>query len=356
MPPKRRGGHVHGEQEDRLREENQQLRRQLMDLTQRLEALEVATQEEEDETSSASSLLSNVRRSNESRRWEAGLRFDIPEFFGMLTPDDCLDWLATINEILEFKERYNQSTDKPSSGPTGTGGGDAGYQKSSIIRPQDGSSSTIKCFKCGEVGHRASNCKSAKGNIGKGLLIELGEPAGDLPFDLVGDPIYDESREDTHEEKLQHVHDVVKQRLGDSNARYKQAADKKHREVIFEPGDFVWAVMMKERHPIGDYGKLTDKKIGPLEVLERLNNNAYRLKLPSHFKTSDVFNVKHLIPYVGDFSDDDFANSRANSFQPRGTDAMPIEKDLELQDSNPKQLRRSDQAVKKKLSPDYIYF
>ena len=103
------------------------------------------------------------------------------------------------------QQRYNQSTDGPSSGPTGTSGGDAGYQKSSIIRPQDGSSSTIKCFKCGEVGHRASNCNSTKGNTGKGLLIESGEPAGDLPFNLVGDPIYDESREDTHEEEVLHA-------------------------------------------------------------------------------------------------------------------------------------------------------
>lgn len=136
--------------------------------------------------------------------------------------------------------------------------------------------------------------------------------------------------------QLQDVHDVVKQRLADSNARYKQAANKKRREVIFEPGDFVWAVMMKEHHPIGEYRKLTDRKIGPLEVLERLNNHAYRLKLSSHFKTSDVFNIKHLIPYVGDFSDNDIANSRANSFQPGGTDAVSIEEELECQDSHPK--------------------
>ncbi|KAJ8615537.1 hypothetical protein MRB53_034909 [Persea americana] len=235
-----------------------------MDLTQQLEALEVATQEEEDETSSAS------------------------------TPTSI-----EIGEIQCATTEY-------------------GHLLSAAIQP------------------------------GKGLLIESGELAGDLLFNLVGDPIYDESKEDTHEEE--HVHDVVKQRLGDSNARYKQAADRKRREVIFELGDFVWAVMTKEHHPIGNYGKLTDRKIGPLEVLECLNNNAYRLKLPSHFKTSDLFNVKHLIPYVGDFSDDDFANSRANSFQPRGTDAMPIEEDLERQDLHPKELRRFDRAVKKKLS------
>ena len=51
------------------------------------------------------------------------------------------------------------------------------------------------------------------------------------------------------------------------------------------------------------------KKIGPVEVLEKINPNVYRLKLPSHVRTAVVFNVKHLIP----FTDDDVVlNSRSN--------------------------------------------
>lgn len=94
--------------------------------------------------------------------------------------------------------------------------------------------------------------------------------------------------------------------------------------------------MTKEHHPVGEYRKLVDRKIGPLEVLERLNNNAYRLKLPSHFKTSNVFNIKHLIPYVGDFSNNDIANSITNSFQPGGTDAVSIEEELRVSGLAPK--------------------
>ena len=65
---------------------------------------------------------------------------------------------------------------------------------------------------------------------------------------------------------------------------------------------------------MGDYKKLFAKKIGHVEIIEKINLNAYRLKLPSHIRTVDVFNVKHLIPYMGDLSsgDDDAANSRAN--------------------------------------------
>ncbi|KAK9094428.1 hypothetical protein Scep_025897 [Stephania cephalantha] len=57
-----------------------------------------------------------------------------------------------------------------------------------------------------------------------------------------------------------------------------------------------------------------------VEVLEKINPNAYRLKLSSHFRTGDVFNVKHLVPYYGDTSDDD--NSRANSVHPGENDEV----------------------------------
>ena len=74
---------------------------------------------------------------------------------------------------------------------------------------------------------------------------------------------------------------------------------------------------------MGDYNKLSTKKIGPVEIFEKINPNAYQLKLPSHIRKADVFNVKHLIPYVGDSSsgDDDVANSRTNFLRPRGNAA-----------------------------------
>ena len=50
---------------------------------------------------------------------------------------------------------------------------------------------------------------------------------------------------------------------------------------------------------MGEYKKLATGKIDPLEILEKINLNAYRLKLPSHMHTSDIFIVKHLVPYQG---------------------------------------------------------
>ena len=106
-------------------------------------------------------------------------------------------------------------------------------------------------------------------------------------------------------------------------AKYKSSIDKKRRHVEFEVDDYVWVVLTKGRSFVGDYNKLSAKKIGSVEIVEKINLNAYLLKLPSHIRTTDVFNVKHLIPYVGDLSSgyDDAANSRVNFLHPRGNDA-----------------------------------
>ncbi|KAH7567705.1 hypothetical protein JRO89_XS07G0125600 [Xanthoceras sorbifolium] len=58
------------------------------------------------------------------------------------------------------------------------------------------------------------------------------------------------------------------------------------------------AVLTKDCFPVREYNKLDARKIGPLEVLQKINLNAYRLKLPNHIHTADVFNVKHLMPYL----------------------------------------------------------
>lgn len=88
--------------------------------------------------------------------------------------------------------------------------------------------------------------------------------------------------------------------------------------VKFKVIDFVWTTMPKECISVIGYSNLKAKKIALVQIVEKLNPNAYRLQLPSHIRTADVFNVKHLVPYYGYSSDDD--NLRANSIQPRGDD------------------------------------
>ena len=121
---------------------------------------------------------------------------------------------------------------------------------------------------------------------------------------------------------LHDVHKTVFDNLNASNSKYKQHVDIKCRHMEFEVGDYVWAVLTKDHFLVGDYNKLSAKKVGLVEIVEKINPNAYRLRLPSNIRIADVFNVKHLIPYAGDSSDDD--HSRANSVYPGENDADEI--------------------------------
>lgn len=86
----------------------------------------------------------------------------------------------------------------------------------------------------------------------------------------------------------------------------------------FDVGDYVWTILTKDCFRASEYNKLSTWKIGPLEIIEKINPNAYLLKLPSHIQTTNVFNrklfflvnsiwsfffgklnMKHLIPYSG---------------------------------------------------------
>ena len=72
--------------------------------------------------------------------------------------------------------------------------------------------------------------------------------------------------------------------------------------------------MRKERFPACRRSKLHPRGDGPFQVLERINDNAYKLDLPGEYNISATFNVYDLSPFnVGD-------NSRTNPFEERGND------------------------------------
>jgi hypothetical protein len=142
------------------------------------------------------------------------------------------------------------------------------------------------------------------------------------PLDLA--PLPDLKRTNTRAEDLiAHIkegHKLTIKNLQESTVKYKVTADKKRHPLEFEEGDFVWAILTKDHFPIGEYNKLAARKIGPVEIMKKINANAYQLKLPNHIKIADVFNIKHLVPFINDSSEED-ANSRVNSLQPGKDDA-----------------------------------
>ena len=82
----------------------------------------------------------------------------------------------------------------------------------------------------------------------------------------------------------------------------------------------MWVHLRKERFPSKRKTKLMPRVDGPFEVLERINDNAYKVDLPGDYGVSATFNVADLSPY---FKDDHLANLRANSPQQGEYDGGP---------------------------------
>ncbi|XP_019435366.1 PREDICTED: uncharacterized protein LOC109341851, partial [Lupinus angustifolius] len=87
------------------------------------------------------------------------------------------------------------------------------------------------------------------------------------------------------------------------------------------PVPLVWVYMRKERFPAQRKSKLQPRGDGPFRVLERINNNAYKLDLPGEYgNISATFNVADLSLF--DAGDEDIAesDSRSNPVQEGGDD------------------------------------
>jgi hypothetical protein len=70
---------------------------------------------------------------------------------------------------------------------------------------------------------------------------------------------------------------------------------------VFEPGDWVWLHLRKECFSEKQLSKLLPQGDRPFEVVEHINDNAYKLDLPGEYGISASFNVANLSPFnVGD--------------------------------------------------------
>nr|GFA26772.1 transposon Ty3-G Gag-Pol polyprotein [Tanacetum cinerariifolium] len=84
----------------------------------------------------------------------------------------------------------------------------------------------------------------------------------------------------------------------------EEHADKGRKQVLYREGDLVWIHLRRERFPAGHFGKWKPRGDGPFRVLKKINDNAYNIELPSHYKVSATFNVADLSPYKGDSDDE----------------------------------------------------
>ncbi|CAM8890565.1 unnamed protein product [Rhodiola kirilowii] len=96
---------------------------------------------------------------------------------------------------------------------------------------------------------------------------------------------------------------LIKDKLLASQSRQKSYADPKRRELEFQIGGHVFLQVspMKGLMRFGKKGKLSPRYIGLFEILERVDNVAYRLALPPTLSSvHPVFHISMLWKYISD--------------------------------------------------------
>ncbi|XP_073260728.1 uncharacterized protein [Populus alba] len=146
------------------------------------------------------------------------------------------------------------------------------------------------------------------------------------PMDLI--PLPFEERVSLDGEKkakmVRELHEGVRLQIEKKNRLYASKANKGRKLVVFQPGDWVWVHMRKERFPNQRKSKLQPRGDGPFQVLERINDNAYKIDLPDFDSRSNPFEER------GDEADqprNTSDDSRLNTFEKRGNDVIQALKD-----------------------------
>jgi hypothetical protein len=111
------------------------------------------------------------------------------------------------------------------------------------------------------------------------------------------------------------MHKTTKLNIEKMNEKYRIAGSKGRREVKLQSGDLVCLHLRKERFPDLRKSKLMFRIDGPFKILEKINDNAYKLELPPEFGVSPTFNISDLRPYLGE---EDEVPSRMTSNQEGG--------------------------------------
>ena len=101
------------------------------------------------------------------------------------------------------------------------------------------------------------------------------------PLDLLSLPVNEMASLDGQKkaEMVKKLHESVRQHIEKKNEQYAGIGLVCGDWVIFEPSDWVWVHMRKERFLARRRSKLHPRGDGPFQVLERINDNAYKLDL-----------------------------------------------------------------------------
>ena len=134
------------------------------------------------------------------------------------------------------------------------------------------------------------------------------------PLDLLPIPILDEVLRKDGFEKTYFIKDLyhhIKLQIERKVGKYVEHANKGRKALIFEPGDWVWLHLRKDRFPTQRKSKLLPPNDGPFQVIKRINDNAYNLDFPDTYLGSNSFNTSDLTPFSAGLP-----NSWTNSVPP----------------------------------------
>ena len=109
-------------------------------------------------------------------------------------------------------------------------------------------------------------------------------------------------------ESRQDILNSVYKHLAKTMSQQKVQADKHRRYIVYNVGQYVWLSTDHVHEPASRSSSLKHKYAGPYKIIEKINDNAYRLELPPNSKVHNVFNISRLrrfYPRLIDIVDDD---------------------------------------------------
>ncbi|KAI5681312.1 hypothetical protein M9H77_02539 [Catharanthus roseus] len=141
-------------------------------------------------------------------------------------------------------------------------------------------------------------------------------------FDLVHLPV-DQALSKVDSKKadfVKAIHAKVHEAIVNSNKKIVEKRNVGRRKVVLKPDDLVWVQFRKERFSQQRKSKFDDRRVGPFQIPEKINDNAYKVDLPGHYNVSTTFNVFDLSLFdIGD------RDSRTNPFQEREDDVNRLD-------------------------------
>jgi hypothetical protein len=122
------------------------------------------------------------------------------------------------------------------------------------------------------------------------------------PIDILPLPASERIHSDAkkRDEFILQMHETTKHNIEKMNEKYRITSSKGKQEIKLQPGDLVWLHLKKDRFPELRKSKLMPRADGPFKIIEKINDNAYKLELPPEFGVSPTFNISDLKPYLGE--------------------------------------------------------